>query len=223
MIRWALLAYSLLTLMDCTYAYADIVLDGSAAGLAGRKVYVDEQFSGLVGDPLVLSPGQHTIGIEGDHNIRLSLKVEQDADKIKLVGSSSDITGCSSNTPIWRVQGWNVPPVPPARINGAYHVVLGKPTYTPTNMSVGCEPSSMGCSPRSMAADVRSTPQGAQIWVKEKLVATTNTAISLPFCDFETSRKILIRLNDYEPCDLSVTLHDHSTTTLTCILKKPGS
>lgn len=204
-------------------AHAEFVLDGAAAGLDGHRVYMDEKFVGLVGDPLTVPVGQHTVGIEGDHSIRLSISLKQNADSLTLLSVSSGGAGCSGDTPIWRVSGWTLPTLTPSTTNGVARLVLSKPTYTPTTMSAACAPSSLRCAPRSMAVEVHSNPQPAQIWVENKMVASTNTTISVTFCEPEVKRNILVRLDGYRPCSTTISLNDHGTASVECTLTKPTS
>jgi hypothetical protein len=203
-------------------AFADILLDGNAAGLVKRRVFVDYVFSGLTGDPILLNDGTHTVSVDGDHNTLLLMQLRTSGGQASIVSTSTEVANCRVGGATWKVSGWSVPTLSALEGHSVTILTLAKPSYSITNNGQSCSPSSMIGPPRHMNATLTSVPAGAEIYVNgERVPGNTNITISVPFMQGEASRNLLLRLDGYRPCQNKLVLVDGTIASVNCVLTKP--
>jgi hypothetical protein len=197
---------------------ATLVFDAAVPSLVKQPVTVDYEFAGLVGDPISVPDGSHSIRIKGEHQQRLSidLTVQGASVSVKAVGVGDD--GCIVG-PVWSVVGWTPSVGSALDSNGFVHITLPDPPYKQTGSSSSCLPSSMSGIPPSLAVLVRSTPTGSEIYVDGVLAGQSDTTISIPYYTTVRPKSLVVRHDAYFPCKREVRLTPPQTQSVTCKLQ----
>lgn len=217
-------------------AYAVTVLIENPDGvLKGNKVRVNYRLIGFVGDYISLQPGEHELAIQAPQEHMLIVKLSVDTATVRVTQSRVDPSSC---TPRLHTR-WNAPTVLGAAKTQKNRVVPGRkgeplpqpvrlqveaPTFgDPTGEPTMCSAAAtMGCTKRLAIVDVDSVPRGAEIWIDdERINATTQSTLSVPFCEYQKAKHVLMRIPGRENCLREVAVADGVRSQLQCDLPMP--
>jgi hypothetical protein len=147
------------------HAIADtwLVLDAATPSFDRQPVSLDLKFVGLVGDPIFVSDGLHSIRFNGEHRQELSMNVVIQGASVHIaaVGASDDRCG---DQRVWSVTGWAPRVLRNADGSGFIHIVLPEPPYREVHdIARACDAISTQTAPHSLDVLVKTEPTGSEI------------------------------------------------------------
>ena len=199
-------------------ATVQFVADGEA--MTDRKIRLTWEHIGFVGDYLELSDGEYKVSIAGPREYAFEVSFTVNGQEVKI-SSTAVIPPCSR--PNFEVS-W---PSPDSRSENNSEVAmirLADPLFGNPTKEYGC-PSAMmlGCTKRKIVLTATSKPKGGEIWIDgEKMPLLTDATLSVPYCEYEDEKTILVRMNGMINCQKSVSLSPDSQVSVSCSLAKPG-
>jgi hypothetical protein len=205
--------------------------------LNGNKVRVNHRLSGFVGDYISLQPGEHEIAIQGpqEHMLIVNLSVDSAtarvtqsrvdprncAPRLHTRWSAPTVLGAAKTQKKRAVPGHDGEPLPQLLRLQVEAPTFGDATGEPTMCSAAA---TMGCTKRLAIVDVDSVPRGAEIWIDgERINATTQSTLSVPFCEYQKAKHVLMRIPGRENCLREVAVADGVRSQLQCDLPMPPS
>jgi hypothetical protein len=85
-------------------------------------------------------------------------------------------------------------------------------------------PSMAACTNQKIVLTTSSDPAGAEIWINgKKQPFRTNVTLSVPYCLYETSKDLLLRLPNAVNCERRIALAPDAEVAVTCSLGTPGA
>jgi len=193
--------------------------DGEA--LRNARLAEEGRLIGFVGDVMEWSDGIHKISIDAprDYTLRLTVKVQ--GRQIQIMETQHQPATCM---PELRVN-WPKPVANPNRtFKGVTTITVQDPQFgEPTGRTSCVQPSMVGCTKRKVILTATSEPAGAEIWINsERQEYRTNATLSVPYCTYESSKDVLIRLLGKTNCGRSIQLAPDARVKLNCALREPG-
>jgi len=217
----AVLVWSLLSFADPSQARAsDVRFNATGESLQGAALTEEGRLVGFVGDVIELRNGRHRINVAApqDYNLVLTLRIVDR--RVDVVETQREPKKCKPELHVdWSKPRIQASPMP----TGITDVFLSEPRFgEPTGRTLGCMmPALARCNPRKVILEAMSEPDGAEIWIdSEKQRYRTNTTLSVPYCDYETTKKILLRIPERVNCQRDIELAPDARIELTCLLRE---
>jgi hypothetical protein len=225
---YALAGLAVLAGLSPTAAKAGtFLIDGRAAGLSDTPIKTGwSNMVGLVDDYIDLADGESQLFFEGPGDYLLTLKVRVEGDDIRVLETGSQIRECGRELEVT----WPAPRVDrdPAHPRVA-RLRLARASATPTGESIPCPMYSLGaCDPQKVIVEIASQPPGGEIWFRkpygdwEKQDFRTNVTLSVPFCGYQESKPLLVRMPGRVNCLQDLPLAPDARLTVACDLRVPG-
>jgi len=213
--------YGVATLLaSASLACQGAVLQFEAKGtsLVNSSIRSNWNFVGLMGDFIELKDGAHDITFDGPRGYKLRFKIMINDNKASISNVESDAPNCQ---PALNVN-WPMPTVTTSQSwLDVISVGLQEPQFgAPTGMT-SCSAALMaGCTKRKIVMDANTSPPGAEIWIDgEKQEARTNVVLSVPYCQYERSKQIVLRAPNVINCTRSVDLVPDAKVEVACTLR----
>jgi len=188
--------------------------------IKNSKIKIGWKHVGFVDDLLDLADGDHRIRIDAPHNYTLRFNLTVKGNDIKTTEKGFYPNDCVPELKV----SWPDPTVENSKIyKNVTSIVLPKPIFgKPTGIN-GCPLySMMGCDKKKVILTASSEPQGAEIWIdgKKMLFGTDNT-LSVPYCDYQKTKMVLVRMPGMVNCLKSIPLSPNSRVSLACVFNNP--
>lgn len=203
------------------------LIDGSAADLSGGPIMKDWTLVGLVDDYIELDDGEHVLSFDGPHGYALSLQLKVRGDLVRVVEVESRMRECGAEYDI----SWPKPRVDRDPVHrGVARIRLAKAHAKATGNSIPCPMYSLAsCEPQKIIVNITSEPAGGEIWFPEgfggwqKHDFRTNVTLSVPFCGYQSTKSVLVRMEGRLPCLEELPLSPDAKLIVTCALREPGA
>lgn len=213
-------------LLPTAAAAGTFLFDGREAGLSDTPIQMDWIMIGLVDDYVDLEDGEDMLRFQGPGDYSLTLKVQVRGDDIRILETSSEMNECGAEMHVvWPAPKVDRDPAHP----GVARVRLAKARATPTGEEFACPMYSMAaCDPQKVIVKIASQPPGGEIWFREpygdweKQETRTNVTLSVPYCEFEDRKPLLVRMPGRVNCLQDLPLAPDARLTVTCELRLPG-
>lgn len=195
---------ALLSLLPCARTLATTVTFHAEPGqqLVGARIEENVgsigsgDLVGFVGDSVELSDGQHKLAIvlQDGYQLAFTLGVTQS------IAAISEVKTRPRNCGKKKKVTWTPPRVEVSR--GKVHVLIDDPQFGQELGKGSCLlPMMGGCTQQKIILSVSSMPSGAQIWIDGEPQSTkTDAILSVPYCESEDSKTILIRYPNFTNC-----------------------
>jgi hypothetical protein len=194
---------------------------GKGQVLKGARLTKNGSFLGFVGDLVELDDGQHEIGVHGPKSYLLVFTVRIRDRRVDIVSTGHRPENCRPQLSV----DWPAPLVfRHKRLKDVTVVELKDPRFGPPTGITQCTSASMiGCTKQKVLLAAVSEPPDAEIWINgEKLPYRTNVELSVPYCAYEESKEVLLRVPDRVNCARKITLAPDRRVTVNCTLVGPG-
>lgn len=237
LVLWALGAFSLVQA-------ATLRIDNPDGGLGAAKVRDNHVLVGLVGDTVVLGPGDHELQIDAprDHTLVIALRV--DGEQVTLVDARTAPGNCG---PSFETT-WDAPklaarattagaakkarqeradaavaPGPDAARRGTTLLVSTPKFGAPSDRGACALPSMLSCTKQFTTVSVDSVPPGGEIWVAgERTSVKTRGLLSVPFCPgYDKTKSLLVRMPGRVTCLRDVPMSEGGRVDVRCDLPLP--
>jgi len=245
MIRMTL-ALCVLGFLSAAHA-ATVLISNPDGDLKAAKVLDNYVLVGLVGDHVVLNPGDHELRIDAPRAYTLIIALRVDGEGVTIVDSRTEPGNCKPNfettwdapTIVGRDETPSVAkkakkakkaradataaPIREATQNGMT-LLLSTPKFgKPSNRGSCWQPSMLACAKQFTIVTVDSVPTGGEVWVAgERTNVMTKGTLSVPFCPGrEKTKSLLVRMSGRVTCLRDVTMSESGRVKVTCELPLP--
>ncbi len=200
---------------------ATLFLDPGNSGFKNKKIYDNWEFLGLIGDYISLPDGDYNLIFNIPRSYKLYTKISIKGDEVKVIEHKS--------RPEYGVTTYKVDwPKPLAKRHAKLKGVVSL-TFSPvkfgrkTGVSPMISACMAGCTKRKVILRVSSKPEDAEIWIDdEKQKFTTNTTLSLPYCTYEKTKRLVLRIPQRVNYIYDIKLSPNKKIEVICELKKPS-
>jgi hypothetical protein len=237
------LAGCVLGLLSAAHA-ATVLISNPDGELKAAKVLDNYVLVGLVGDHVVLNPGDHELRIDAPRAYTLVIALRVDGEGVKIVDSRTEPGNCKPNFETT----WDAPtivgrdatasaakkakkaradaavaPIREVTQNGMTLLVSTPKFGKPSNRGSCWAPSMLACAKQFTIVAVDSVPPGGEIWVDgERTNVMTKGTLSVPFCPGrEKTKSLLVRMSGRVTCLRDVTMSESGRVEVTCELPLP--
>jgi hypothetical protein len=200
---------------------ATIFLNPGDSGFSNKKVFSNWEFLGFIGDYISLPDGEHNLNFSISRGYTLYIKIlVQDNQVEVLENESRPGNGVTTYQVTW--------PKPTAEPHAEFKNIMSI-TFSPVKFGAktGTSPEihymMAGCTKRKVILKVSSVPEGAEIWIDgKKQKYTTNATLSVPYCTYETTKRLVVRIPQRINYIHDFELNPNKKIEVMCELKKPA-
>jgi hypothetical protein len=207
-------------------ALLQVVLEGQP--FRNSKVAVDGEFRGLPGDVFHLPDGRHALSFWTDNGYRFTIHLRASGTSLSVESAEHRAPNCQEAHAV----AWPAPRLVAASHSGVTRLLVAEPVFGASLGRGGCAlPSLAACDSRKLVLKARSTPKPAEIWIDgERVTASTDVTLSVPFCTNESTKKLVYRLAGHVNCERQLALAPDAVVEASCELtplempaKKPAT
>jgi hypothetical protein len=187
-----------------------------SVALKNMRLTDSSKLIGFVGDVVELKDGSHA---PKDYTLQFTIKIS--GKLIEVMAANYNPPNC---TPELQVE-WARPRVSPHRTyTDVTTIILEDPKFGKPTGNTRCAQYSMaGCTKQKIILTAISNPANSEIWIGgEKQQFRTNATLSVPYCTYETTKDILLRIPNTVNCERSVDLAPDKKVEISCTFQKPG-
>lgn len=199
---------------------ATLLFEAQGGAFKNSKLIEEGNIIGLVGDLVELRNGDHEIHMAAPHDYTMIMTLRVDGRSVKVVKTEKLPSNCG---PVRKVE-W---PLPQVRGHDSYKgvriVALPPPKFgARTGVGSCAQPSMMSCQKNKVILTANSEPNNAEIWIdEEKVSSATNTTLSVPYCEYEKTKSVLIRMKGKINCKQDIELSPDRRLSISCQLRDP--
>ena len=210
-----------IAIVACSVEAATIHFQSNGNMLKQSQLTIDGNFLGIIGDFVDLQDGVYRISLDAPREYRLQFTLLINGNTLKVESTQHTPGDCAERFKI----NW---PRPTVADSGQYQDVkvivlsdpeFGRSTGHPDRCSMG---GMAGCLERKIIMKVESEPSGAEIWIGEKKMPfLTNTTLSVPYCEDESSKEIMFRMDRKINCKQTIQLSPDAKVLVACKFSEP--
>jgi hypothetical protein len=201
---------------------ATVQLVAGGRVLSNARVTDRGKLIGFVGDFVQLEDGIHEIAVDAPRDYILEVTAKVTGQEVEVTATNPRPANCKPELAVT----WPVPRLRPHdSFKGVLTAVLGDPQFgAPTGRMQCSMPSMAACTNQKIVLTTSSDPAGAEIWINgKKQPFRTNVTLSVPYCLYETSKDLLLRLPNAVNCERRIALAPDAEVAVTCSLGTPGA
>ena len=199
---------------------ATIHLQSTGEALRQSWVRVDGNFAGFIGDLIDLHNGTYSISVNGprEYTFQFTLTVQGNALNI---GNIKHIPGeCAERFEV----NWRRPDiVDSTEYKAVKALVLSDPKFGGSLGFVCAMGAMASCPERVVILEAKTDPRGAEIWIDGiRAPIPTNTTLSVPYCEDESSKEVMFRMDGKINCKQTIQLSPDDRVSVSCAFNQPN-
>ena len=206
--------------LPSTAISATIFLNPGDSGFSNKKVFNNAKFLGFIGDYISLPDGEHNLNFSISRGYTLYTTIFVKGNQVEVLENKSR-PGMGVTT--YKVT-WPKPLIEPhTKFRGIISITFFAVKFgAKTGVSPMIFACMAGCTKRKVILKVSSVPEGAEIWIDdEKQKYSTNTTLSVPYCTYEKTKRLVVRIPQRINYIYDFELSPNKKIEVMCELKKP--
>ena len=211
----------LLALASYSTEAATVLFQSKGDALKQSQLSIGWDFIGLMGDLVDLDDGTHKISVNAPRGYTLQFALTIRGNVLNVASPELIPQNCTEELDV----NWRRPDVVDStEYENVKVIILNDPEFGAPTGDVLCMSSAMaGCTKRKIILTAKSEPNGAEIRIDgKKIQHLTNATLSVPYCEYESSKNITLRMDGKINCKKTILLSPDSVVSIICNFSEPS-